>query len=48
LRLPDLQQRLSSEGCEPVGSTPGQLAVHIKAEMARWSKIVKSSGMQAE
>ena len=23
LRMPDLQQRLSSEGCEPVGNTPG-------------------------
>jgi tripartite-type tricarboxylate transporter receptor subunit TctC len=48
LKLPDLQQRLSSEGCEPVGSTPAQLAAHIKTEMARWAKIVKVSGMQAE
>ena len=48
LRLPDLQQRLSSEGCEAVGSTSEQLAAHIKTEMVRWAKIVKASGMQAE
>ena len=48
LKLPDLQQRLASEGCEPVGGTPAQLAAHIKTEMARWAKVVKASGMQAE
>jgi tripartite-type tricarboxylate transporter receptor subunit TctC len=48
LKLPDLQQRLTSEGCDAVGSTPEQLAAHIKTEMTRWSKIVKASGMQAE
>jgi tripartite-type tricarboxylate transporter receptor subunit TctC len=48
LKLPDLQQRLAGEGCDPVGSTPEQLAAHIRTEMARWAKIVKASGMQAE
>jgi tripartite-type tricarboxylate transporter receptor subunit TctC len=48
LKLPDLQQHLSGEGCEPVGSTPDELAAHIKTEMARWAKVVKASGMQAD
>ena len=48
LRTPDLQQRLSNEGCEPVGNTPGQFAAYIVQEMARWAKVVKASGMQAE
>ena len=48
LQLPDLQQRLANEGCDPVGSTPAELAAHIKTEMARWAKVVKASGMQAE
>ena len=48
LKLPDLQQRLTSEGCEAVGSTPDELAAYIKVEMIRWAKIVKASGMQAE
>jgi tripartite-type tricarboxylate transporter receptor subunit TctC len=48
LKLPDLRQRLASEGCEAVGSTPEQLAAYLKLEMTRWAKIVKASGMQAE
>ena len=48
LKLPDLQQRLASEGCDAVGSTPEQLGAYIRTEMARWAKVVKASGMQAE
>lgn len=48
LRTPDLQARLSSEGCEPVGSTPGQFAAYLKLEMTRWAKVAKASGMHAE
>lgn len=48
LKAPDLKQRLASEGCEPVGSTPDELGNYIRAEMARWAKIVKASGMHAD
>ena len=48
LKLPDLRQRLTNEGCEAVGSAPDELAAHIKLEMARWAKVVKASGMQVE
>jgi len=48
LKLPDLQQRLASEGCDAVGSTPEKLGAYIRTEMARWAKVVKASGMQAE
>ena len=48
LRQPDLRERLSNEGCEPVGNTPAQFAAHIQSEMARRARIVKASGMRAE
>ena len=48
LKLPDLQQRLTNEGCEAVGSTPDELAAYLKLEMTRWAKVVKASGMQEE
>lgn len=48
LKQADLRERLFNEGCEPVGNTPEQFASHIKSEMARWAKVVKASGMQAE
>ena len=35
-------------GYEPVGSTPAQFAAHIKGELARWPKVIKSAGIKPE
>jgi tripartite-type tricarboxylate transporter receptor subunit TctC len=48
LRTPELSERLTREGSEPVGSTPDQFAVFVKAETAKWAAVVKRSGMRAE
>jgi tripartite-type tricarboxylate transporter receptor subunit TctC len=40
----DVQQRLDSEGVIGIGSTPAQLAAHIRKEHARVAQVVKSSG----
>jgi tripartite-type tricarboxylate transporter receptor subunit TctC len=39
----ELAQRFAYEGAEIIASTPAQFAVHIKSELARWSKVVKES-----
>jgi tripartite-type tricarboxylate transporter receptor subunit TctC len=39
-------ERLAPDGGEPVGSTPGEFASFIAADMARWSKLVKETGMR--
>jgi hypothetical protein len=33
---------------EPVGSTPEELAVYQKTEIAKWVKVVKDSGAKAD
>jgi tripartite-type tricarboxylate transporter receptor subunit TctC len=43
VRSPELAQRFAYEGVEVVASSPAQLASHIKAELARWAKVVKES-----
>lgn len=48
LHLPEIKNRLSSQGAEPVGSTPEEFAAFIKAEMVRWAKVVKASGARAD
>jgi tripartite-type tricarboxylate transporter receptor subunit TctC len=47
LNLPELKERLSSEGAEVVASTPEQFAAFLRSEMATAAKIVKASGMTA-
>jgi tripartite-type tricarboxylate transporter receptor subunit TctC len=49
VRAPDLAQRFANEGAEVIASPPAQLASHIKAELARWAKVVKESeGLRAD
>jgi len=38
------QERMMKVGYEPEGSTPRQLADHIKAELARYAKLIKAIG----
>jgi tripartite-type tricarboxylate transporter receptor subunit TctC len=44
LGLPEIKERLSSQGAEPVGNSPEQFAAYITAEMTKWGNVVKVSG----
>jgi tripartite-type tricarboxylate transporter receptor subunit TctC len=48
LALPDVRERLVSQGIDPVGNTPDQFAAYIRAEIVKWAKIIKSTGVTAE
>ncbi len=48
LRAPELSGRFGREGMEVIASSPEQFGTHLKTELARWSKVVKDSGMRAE
>lgn len=48
LRLPDIRERLLSQGIEPVSSTPEEFSAYIRSEMTKWVKVVKASGAKAE
>ncbi|HET7159627.1 MAG TPA: tripartite tricarboxylate transporter substrate binding protein [Burkholderiales bacterium] len=45
LNLPELKERLASEGAAVVAGTPEQFAAFLKSEMATAAKIVQASGM---
>ena len=44
LREPAIRSRLSGDGVELVGGTPEETDAFIRAEMARWPKIIKAGG----
>jgi tripartite-type tricarboxylate transporter receptor subunit TctC len=48
VQLPDVQQRLAALGFTPVGSTPEEFAVQIKADIDKWSKVVREAGIKVE
>jgi tripartite-type tricarboxylate transporter receptor subunit TctC len=48
LRGPDIRDKLAADGSEPVGSAPEAFGQHIKAEVAKWNKLVKDAGIRTE
>ncbi len=48
LRQPDVRERLGAVGFDIVGGTPEQFGTYIKAEIAKWAKVVKAAGIKPE
>jgi tripartite-type tricarboxylate transporter receptor subunit TctC len=47
LNVPEIRRRISQEGADPVGSTPDAFATRVKNEITKWTKVIKTSGIQA-
>jgi len=48
LKPPEIRDKLTQQGADPVGSTPEEFAAYINAETIKWEKVVKASGAKAE
>ena len=46
IALPDVKDRMASMGFQPVGNTPDECAVHIKAEASKWAKVIRDAGIK--
>ncbi len=46
LQLPDVKASLASDGAEPAGGTPEQLAESIRAGSAKWGKLIRVLGIR--
>ncbi len=49
LSAPAFRERMTSgQGMEPILSTPAEFAAYLKAEVAKWARVVKQAGITPE
>jgi tripartite-type tricarboxylate transporter receptor subunit TctC len=48
LSEPDVANKLSAQGADPAPGTPEDLARYMKADDARWKKVIRSAGLRPE
>lgn len=48
VRMPDIQERFSTLGIEAVGNSPQQFDRFFRAEVEKWARVVKATGIQAD
>jgi tripartite-type tricarboxylate transporter receptor subunit TctC len=48
LAEPQFKEQLHGQGAEPVSDTPEQFAAIVRADVAKWAKIVRDTGAKAD
>ena len=48
LALPEVRKHLTTDGAEPVGSTPGELGAFFAREVAKYAKIIARANIRAD
>ena len=48
IAAPDMKERLAELGVEPVGDSPEHFAAFVQAEIEKWAKVVRETGMRVE
>ena len=48
MKSPDGRERITGAGFDPMTSTPESFAEFLQAEMARYSRVIKATGIQAD
>ena len=48
LEAPDTKSRFQAQGFETAGNTPEEFDAYIRAELAKWSKVVKQAGIKPD
>ncbi len=48
LRTPDVVERFTQNGADIIANTPAEFAAIVKADVAKWAKVIQSAGIRPE
>jgi tripartite-type tricarboxylate transporter receptor subunit TctC len=48
LQIPEIRERMTAIGIDPIGGTPEELAAQLGADLARWTKVARTAGIKAD
>jgi tripartite-type tricarboxylate transporter receptor subunit TctC len=48
LKVPEMRDKFIQQGADPVGSTPEEFAEYMRAETAKWAKLVQAVGAKVD
>jgi tripartite-type tricarboxylate transporter receptor subunit TctC len=48
VQLPDVREVFAQNGMIPLPSTPEEFGAHLKAEIAKWARVVKDAGVKVD
>ena len=48
LAAPDVREKMTNLGAEPVGNAPEEFAAYIRAEAEKYARVIKASGAKAD
>jgi tripartite-type tricarboxylate transporter receptor subunit TctC len=48
LKSPEMKESLARDGAEAIGNSPAEFGAFIQKESAKWSKVIKTSGVKIE
>ena len=46
VKQPEIADRLSKEGADPVGSSPAEFGSYLRSEIEKWRKVIRAAGIQ--
>jgi len=48
LQRDDVRKQLANLGVEPAGGTPKEFATYLRADIARWTRLIKETGLRVD
>jgi tripartite-type tricarboxylate transporter receptor subunit TctC len=48
LKLPEVIEQFRIQGYQPIGGTPDEMNAQIKADVERWTKIIRDAGIEPQ